>query len=228
MNIPLVDLGCLAWFLLWWLGYALRTASPHWGGRALGSQVNAHRLRWMKRVVERDNRVADTSLVSNLIRSVSFLASTSVLALGGLLAAAGSGDHSFGALSAIPLAESSSQQLIEMKILMLAGIFVYSFFKFTWALRQFNYFSIVFGEAPEPHHGPVEKLIWIKRASRLCDLAGRSFNEGLRGYYFAVPVLLWFVSPWAMAFGVVVVVAILYRREFHSKTLRSLRRRRVG
>jgi uncharacterized membrane protein len=39
---------------------------------------------------------------------------------------------------------------------MLISIFVYAFFKFTWAIRQFNYFSAIIGSAPDAHELPPE------------------------------------------------------------------------
>tara|TARA_B100000446_G_scaffold46105_2_gene42132 strand:- start:27579 stop:27797 length:219 start_codon:yes stop_codon:yes gene_type:complete len=46
-----------------------------------------HRLRmdWMQQLLHRDNRVSDASIIANLERNVSFMASTSILILAGLL-----------------------------------------------------------------------------------------------------------------------------------------------
>ena len=54
---------------------------------------------------------------------------------------------------------TGTQALFEFKIFMLISIFVYAFFKFTWAIRQFNYFSAIIGSAPDPRTaagGPVD------------------------------------------------------------------------
>jgi uncharacterized membrane protein len=45
---------------------------------------------------------------------------------------------------------------------------------------------------------------------------------GLRTYYFSLALLVWFIHPVAFMITTTWVVAVLYRREFHSKTLKAL------
>ena len=59
-------------------------------------------------------------------------------------------------------------------------------------------------------------------AGRLLSLAGDSFNNGLRAYYFALAALMWFVHAWLMVAATAAVVFILYWREFRSDTLSAL------
>jgi uncharacterized membrane protein len=53
-------------------------------------------------------------------------------------------------------------------------------------------------------------------------LAGESFNDGLRGYYFAIAGMTWFVQPALFMIATTVVVAVLYFREFHSSALHAI------
>jgi len=53
--------------------------------------------------------------------------------------------------------------------------------------------------------------------------AAEAFNDGLRAYYFSFAALAWFISPLAMVLVTLIVVAILYSREFHSEVLHLLR-----
>ena len=57
----------------------------------------------------------------------------------------------------------------------------------------------------------------------LITLAAVHFNRGLRGFYFATALLAWFIHPVALIAASVWVVLVLYRREFHSRTLALLR-----
>jgi uncharacterized membrane protein len=54
-------------------------------------------------------------------------------------------------------------------------------------------------------------------------LAAETFNDGLRAYYFSFAVLAWFFSPPAMVGAAMLVVMVLYSREFHSDILQILR-----
>ena len=53
--------------------------------------------------------------------------------------------------------------------------------------------------------------------------AAETFNDGLRAYYFSFAALAWFISPLAMVLATVIVVVILYSREFRSEVLGILR-----
>ena len=221
-DIPLYDICAFVVFALCWSAYIIFIDLSRWSNRTLATSVNMYRMRWMKRLVDRENRVADTTLTTNLMRSVSFLASTSILILGGLFALFGTIDQSYLILKQLPFATNSSKLLFEIKILILSLIFVYAFFQFTWSFRQFNYFNILFGAAPDFNESEQVKRLWVKRAARLLDLAGHSFGSGLRAYYFALAMLAWFFSTTAFIIATLLVVAVQYRREFHSKTYKTL------
>lgn len=213
----------MTWFLLSWLAYALLSERRALTSRNIIAAVNAHRLLWMQRLVERDNRIADTALVGNLMRSVSFFASTTMLILGGLVAAIGSVDRSYTLVRDLPFTVGTTKEIYELKVLLLGAIFVMAFFKFTWALRQFNYMCIVIGGAPERECEAPVKAAFVAQAVRVNELAARSFNGGLQAYYFGLATLCWFVHPYAFAVATAAVIAVLYRRDFRSRTLKALR-----
>jgi uncharacterized membrane protein len=45
-----------------------------------------------------------------------------------------------------------------------------------------------------------------------------SFNGGIRAFYFAVAWLAWFVHPFAFIGTTAVMVAILFKRQTHSRS----------
>jgi uncharacterized membrane protein len=89
LGFTWLDLVACTWFFAWWIGYA-RFAL--WHSRAvpsLQSMMMQYRRDWWVRVLERDLRMIDTSIVANLSNSSTFFASTTLLILGGLLALLG-------------------------------------------------------------------------------------------------------------------------------------------
>ncbi len=220
--LPALDLAALGLLALSWFGYAALADSRAWGPRSLSAAMNVQRLHWLQAMAERDNRIGDAALIGNLMRSVSFFASTTILILGGLVALIGALDRMHALLAGLPFVVEASKEAHAVKVGVLALIFVYAFFTFTWSLRQFNYACILIGGAPPPDAEPPEKAAFVKRAARLHQLAGRSFNGGLRAYYFGLATLCWFVHPLLLMAAVLAVVGVLYRREFKSKTLKSL------
>jgi uncharacterized membrane protein len=59
----------------------------------------------------------------------------------------------------------------------------------------------------------------------LATLAAKHANRGIRAYYFGLAVLGWFVHPLLMVAAAILVLLVLYRREFHSQTMRLTRPR---
>ncbi|TIQ57620.1 MAG: DUF599 family protein, partial [Mesorhizobium sp.] len=107
----------------------------------------------------------------------------------------------------------------QMKVFGLVLILAYSFFKFGWAYRLFNYCSILIGAVPIPHgeasRNPVSKTaVW--RAARMNMLAGKHFNSGMRGVFFSIGYLGWFVDPMVFVLSTLLLLAVLVRRQFFS------------
>jgi uncharacterized membrane protein len=206
-----------------WQTFGYIVDYSHLSKTSLTAAVNVQRLNWMHRITNRENRIIDGSLLANLMHSVSFFASATVLLLGGVAAMAGAIDTTYSAIQGIPFVPAVSKELFEAKLLLLGLIFIYSFLKFTWSMRQFNYCCILIGGAPGPTEPESDKATFAIRAARVNELGSRSFSQGLRGYYFALAILAWFLHPLAFIAATVAVVAILWRREFHSRTRHALR-----
>lgn len=124
-------------------------------------------------------------------------------------------------VAGVPFAEKTDRLSWEIKLGLLAVIFVYAFFKFTWSMRQFNYTALLICATPPPEDPDCAAA--ARRAARMGDLAVKHFNDGIRAYYFGLAALTWFVHPWAFVVASSWVVLVLWRREFRSNTLSALR-----
>jgi uncharacterized membrane protein len=221
LNTPAIDIIAPLLSFGLWQGFNFIVDFSPLAKTSLTAAVNAERLSWMHRITNRENRIVDGGLLGNLMHSVSFFASATVLILGGVAAMAGAVDHTFSTIQGIPFLPAVSKELFEAKLLSLGLVFIYSFLKFTWSLRQFNYCCILIGGLPFPHEAEEKKAAFAARAARVNELGARSFNQGLRGYYFSLAILAWFIHPLAFIGATLAVVAILWRREFHSRTRRA-------
>ena len=113
--------------------------------------------------------------------------------------------------------------LIEVNLVLLVLIFVFAFFKFVWSTRQFNFALTLIGGAPMPDEPDApDRVGFSERTASVIDRATNSFTQGLRAYYFALATLTWVVHPGVFMFASVVVLGVLYRREFRSHTHRFL------
>lgn len=222
--LPLADLLALLCFGCCCGGYVVLAGQRRTRRRSLLQATYRHRRVWMERMLERENRIFDSTLLGNLMRSVSFFASTTIIVIGGVFAMFGATDRAVAAAAELPFVVHASRELWQIKLVVLGALFVYAFFKFTWSLRQFNYCSIMMGAAPMPadfaDRASLERC--AEGLARLNSLAGDQFNQGLRAYYFGLAVMSWLIHPLLFAPVSLLTVAVLYRREFNSKTLDAL------
>ena len=216
-GIPAADILSLMWFVFIWVGYTWYADRGPWRKRSLRAVMHAHREEWMRQMVLRDNRVADVNILRNLLQGVSFFASTTLLILAGLLAMLGASDRGIEIVRGLPFAAGTTLAQWELKLLVLGVIFVYAFFKFTWALRQFNYCSVLIGAAPKSTDSD-----YAHRAAEVSTHASKDFNQGLRAYYFSLAALGWFVHPWVFVAATTLVTVVLYLREHHSAPMKML------
>jgi uncharacterized membrane protein len=224
-NEIIVNSICLMWFAFCWIGYAYYSKNQAEKIPCLATELHNYREFWMRRVMLREIRVGDAALIANLERNVSFLASTAILILAGLLTLFTVSSEIARLVEQIPFSLNSSYEAVQLKTLLLVVIFIYAFFTFTWSMRQYGFCSIVLGGAPMPDEEGVsdkERENYAFYAARVIDLAGMSYNHGLRAYYFALSVLAWFINPYLFILASAFVVAVLYRREFKSRSLRAL------
>lgn len=220
-----VNTFCLMWFVLCWVGYTYYAKKQAVSKPCLATELHRYRELWMSRVMLRDVRVGDAALIANLERNVSFMASTTILILAGLLTLFTVTNEITELVEQVPLSLHSNYMAVQLKILLLVVIFIYAFFTFTWSMRQYGFCSIILGGAPlvdEDGVGEKEREDYAFYAARVIDLAGLSYNHGLRAYYFALSVLAWFINPFIFILASSFVVAVLYRREFKSRSLWAL------
>ncbi len=223
--LPALDWLALLLFFGAWVGYAQFARRQAVAKGSLLAATNRERWRWMLQVTHREVRVIDGVVVQNLSTSPSFFASTTILIIGGLLAALGASDQASELVREIPFAARTTTLVFDLKLVLLAAIFVYAFFRFTWSMRQYTFGALLVASAPEAEQFERQGLsreAFADRAGRVVGLAAETFNDGLRAYYMSFAAIAWFFSPWAFMGATLGVIYILYQREFRSDVLAVL------
>ena len=146
-----------------------------------------------------------------------------MLILAGLLTAIASSDKIAQVLLQVMPWVDHIDGLLQFKLLFLGLIYVFTFFQFTWSLRQYGFGGVLIGAAPEGRDLPEHELmLYANRAAKVIDQAAHSFNYGLRAIYFSLAALAWFINAWLFMASTVIVLLIMKHREFHSKALKAL------
>jgi len=217
------DLVALTFFLLAWLGYAVTVEWTSHGRKGLSAAMDRYREVWMQRMLARDMRMVDMQIMSSLQNGTAFFASTSLIAIGAALTLLRSTDDVLAVIAALPFGIQMSRGQWETKAIGLTIIFAYAFFEFGWSYRLFNYVAILLGGTPPAaEKDTAEAKAHALRTTRLFQSAGRHFNRGQRGLFFALGYLGWFVGPWVLAATTLAVVTVLWRRQFASEARRGV------
>jgi uncharacterized membrane protein len=217
------DLIALFWFLSAWIGYSIIIEMTPRGKSGLNGLMHRYRILWMDRMLARDVRMMDGQVIASLQNGTAFFASTSLIALGGSVTLLHSTEDMLTVVAALPFGEAVSHVQWEIKVIGLAIIFVYAFFKFAWSYRLYNYVAIMVGGAPPAaeQDTPAAKAYAETTAGVITD-AGRHFNRGQRAFFFALGYLGWFLGPLPFIATTAAILVVMWRRQFVSDSRQAI------
>ncbi len=230
MDLSALDIASFIWFLVCWMGYSLFSRRAAKKRNSLASVLYRYRMEWVKKLSQSGMSEVDAELLASLERQVSFLASTSLLILASLVTVLGTASNRLMDLSSLRFVTEVSLGVIQIKLMALIFIFIYAFFTFTWSIRQYGFCFILFGSSFHTvkyyKEAASYSAIAIDRdfeaMGKVLDRAAHSYNYGIRAYYFAMAALAWFINSWFFFGACAIVVWVLYRREFHSSSLKAM------
>jgi uncharacterized membrane protein len=226
VGFSILDYAALLFFIGAWFGYHAAVELTAAGRRSLNASMNQYRYDWMEQMVVRENRIVDSTLMATLQNGSAFFASTSLLAIGGVLALFQSTDAVLSLFAEMPFGLATTRVAWEVKVMGLAIVFVYAFFKFAWAYRLFAYVAILVGAVPvlkgndRDTHAKAHAA--AHRAAAMNVVAGRHFNRGQRAFFFALAYLGWFIGSTVFMASTAAVLYVMWRRQFKSDARAAL------
>ena len=219
----ILDVIALGYFIVAWASYAYITERSPISRAGLNSLMNGYRVIWMRRMLEREQRMVDMQIMAALHNGTAFFATTSLFAIGGALTILRASGEMVAIASELPVGIETSRGLWEIKAIGMTVVFVYAFFKFAWSYRLYNYVAILFGAMPMPADKDTpEAEAHVLRTAALFTTAGRHFNRGQRAFFFALGYLGWFAGPLVLIGTTTVVVIVMWWRQYKSDSLRAV------
>lgn len=197
--------------LVGWLFYGAIVSRIERVRPSLSLIMSEHRRRWVANALARDNPF-DAILTSNLMGSISFFASTTVLLMIALFTVYGQRGAIEASLAGLRMGPPLGPYELEAQLFAILAMLTLAFLSFTLSLRQFNHFCILLGAAGNGTEDQSE----IMAIAALNTIAARNFNHGIRAYYFVIAGVAWFWTPYAAIAATIVIAAILMYREFYS------------
>lgn len=217
IGFETLDIIGAAFFAASWIGYHFAVEMGPHASKSLNMRMNLRRARWIRESMARDNRIVDTQIMNGLQNGTAFFASTSLIAIGGTLTLLQSTDRVVALFSDLPFGTAPTRAAWEMKVIGLALIFGYAFFKFAWSYRLFNYCVILLGSLPPAkNHEAADAERAVHEATEMNIAGGRHFNRGQRAFFFALAYMGWFMGPTTFILFTGAVLVAMYRRQFAS------------
>jgi uncharacterized membrane protein len=213
-QLSVVDLIALGLTVVAWLALSWRIENPSKSRPSVTVLMSEQRRQWMRVFVTREPRIFDSQILASLRQGTSFFASTSVLAIGGVLALLGNPAPLSGVAAQVTMVQTP-QIIWQMKLGVVGLFLVHSFLQFVWSNRVFGYCSVLMAAVPNDPGDPVA----FPRAAQAAELnirAALNFNRGLRSMYFALGALAWLAGPAAFMVATLAVSWTIWAREFTS------------
>lgn len=174
------------------------------------------RTAWVESIMRDDNKgVLAVQTLRNSTMAATFLASTAVLLIIGVLTLSGQGDKLNGTWHALNVIGAKHSELwLGKLILLLLDLFV-AFFSFSMAVRIFNHVGYMINVPLNMNH----KAISPQHVAIHLNRAGGYYSIGMRAYYFAVPLVFWLFGPHFMLVSTIALIFVLYRLDRAPKVL---------
>jgi len=199
------------------------------GGTTLRSDLVEARGEWARSIMRRGEGLLAVQTLRNSIMAATFMASTAVLLIVGLLSSSSHGDAA-GPWSALdPSADPASRLWLVKTAAILLDLTV-SFLSFAMAIRSYNHAGYLiaaaascYGGAPrdgeaEGGQGEDAPIVQAESAIHQIELAGTAYWIGMRSYFVLIPLAAWLFGPSAMLAAAVLLVPVMRRLDASGTT----------
>ena len=217
-----LNIAALCFFFLCWLGYQplLHALAKH-RGRVINTDMTVIRAIWMRNMAMRENRLMDGQLLGHALNSASFFASSNLILIAAAAGALFGGETTFRSASSLEVIRTSTRLLFEGQIALVLITLARGLLDFIWSIRQMNYCIAAVGAVPLTDDPTVLRQLG-ELASRVLNPALSSFNQGVRGYYFALAAAAWLFGPIPFMVATGGAVLLLLTRQHRSRSARAI------
>lgn len=207
-----------------WFSYAaiLRIISSG----SLNAQLSTVRTQWLSASLTRAQKPFDAILLGHIVNSIAFFGSATLIVLAGTITLFASVQTVYNTILDLPFVTHSSFELFVIHMAILNVTLAIAFFSFTYALRKLIYVLALVGALPEGQLNEAEKIqsdIMVRSASVVLTEALKTFNFGIRGYYYFVASLGLFISPYLCIGLTFFMTAILLYRQVATATSSAIK-----
>jgi uncharacterized membrane protein len=187
-----------------WIRYKVRK-NPTYTVQAINRIARAAWVETMMSSGKPD--VIPVQTLRNSTMAATFLASTAVLLILGVMTLSGQGDKLSSTWHALNAFGAKDTELFIVKVILLLIDLFTVFFSFSLAIRLYNHVGYLINVPLSLNH----KAISPQHVAEHLNRAGNYYSIGMRAFYFIVPLVFWLFGPHFMLISTVMLIAVLYR-----------------
>ncbi|BAP58251.1 hypothetical protein THII_3954 [Thioploca ingrica] len=165
------------------------------------------RTAWVENIMRNGKDILAVQTLRNSTMAATFLASTSVLLIMGVLSLSGQGDKLHSTWHILNLVGSKHPELWVTKVLLMLLDLLVAFFSFAMSIRIYNHVGYLINVPLEMNH----KSISPHHVAVHLNHAGHYYSVGMRAYYLLVPLVFWLFGPHLMLLSTLLLLLMLYR-----------------
>lgn len=171
------------------------------------------RTEWVIQVIARREVITAVQTLRNSTMAATFLASTAVLLIVGVLTLSEEGEK-FGTIwHSLNFGGAINAQVWTIKLLaILVDLFV-AFFSFAMSIRTYNHVGFMLYVPAHVEH----PILTAEFVAHHLNRAGRLYSIGMRAYYTLVPLVFWLFGP---AFMIVATFGLLFTLNLFDRATR--------
>lgn len=211
MSLALSVILLAAYYL--YLRYKIRQ-NPAYTVQAINVMA---RTIWVETVMQESKEILAVQTLRNSTMAATFLASTAVLLIVGVLTLTGRGNEFSDSWHSLNMMGARHTELLLAKLLlMLLDLFV-AFFSFSMSIRLYNHVGFMINVPLKLNH----KIINPQHVAIHLNRAGKYYSIGMRAYYFLLPLVFWLFGPQFLLASSVGLIFVLYQIDRAPKSFRD-------
>jgi len=164
------------------------------------------RTAWVESIMNEKRDILAVQTLRNSTMAATFLASTSVLMIIGILTLSGGGKME-ATWHVLNITGATYPELWLIKLICLLLDMFVAFFSFSMSIRVYNHVGYMINVPLELNH----MMISPAHVATHLNRAGKFYSIGMRAYYFSVPLVFWLFGPHFMFIATIGLLMVLYR-----------------
>ena len=176
------------------------------------------RAAWVETVMQERRDILAVQTLRNSTMAASFMASTAILLIIGVLTLSAQGDKLSGTWHVLNFLGQASAEMWLFTLLMMLFDLLFAFFAFSMSVRLFHHLGYSINVPLSLGLAQAQSGQVVAQMNR----AGIFYRIGTRAYFYIVPLLFWLFGPLLLAGSTVVLIFFLYHLDLAPRNTQDL------